>query len=114
MKTLADKKYSTAVFYVTFQAVFIMGICMFLTYYGYYELWEVFVPTTFSAALMISLVGLKVYYEELSPRRTTAAAGVGEEDTAGDSEPRTRRERSARARDEEKSTSEMQPLMSSW
>lgn len=88
---------------------------MFLVYYGYYESWEVFIPTTFSVVFMLGLVGLKVYYEEFSPRR---AAGVGE-DTGGESEPRSKRERGARRKliggaKDGTSTSEVQPLMSSW
>lgn len=63
--------------------------------------------------MMLSLVGLKVYYEEVSPSRTAAAAAVGEEDTEGDSEPRRTGERRARAKDADR-TNEVQPLMSSW
>lgn len=89
---------------------------MFLIYYGYYELWEVFIPTTFSMVIMLSLVGLKVYYEEFSPR-CEAAAVVGE-DTGSRSETRSKRDRVARAEliggaKDASSTNDAQPLMSS-
>lgn len=86
---------------------------MFLVYYGYYEAWEVFVPTTLSAVMMLTLVMLKFYYEELSPRPPAAAAAVGE-DTGGDSEPRGKKGRIARVKDASRTSGEVQPLMSSW
>ena len=90
---------------------------MFLLYYGYYELWEVFVPTTLSAVMMVALVLLKYYYEGLSPERTAKAAAAGD-DEGGDSEPWSKRESkrkgSARTRDASRRSSEAQPLMSSW
>eukprot|EP00903_Cladosiphon_okamuranus_P007938 g7663.t1 len=100
---LVVRRGSSADISYAYQAVFVVGIGCFLIYYGYYHLWEVFFPTTLSAAMMLSLVGLKFYYEGSSPSRTAAVATAGEDGV----------ERSARAKNAGR-TSEMQPLMSSW
>ncbi|CAN0172635.1 unnamed protein product [Ectocarpus sp. 12 AP-2014] len=56
-----------------YQAVFLTGMVMFLVFYGYYELWELFFPTLTSMVLQIYLVVFKLRLERC-PRRHAAAA----------------------------------------
>lgn len=98
--------------------MFIVAMFWFLAYFGYYELWAVFIPTTFSVVISFALLFLKVYFDEFSPQRTAdEAATVAGEDTPGESEPRSTRKRRDRGGivgsvEDIISTSDEQPLMS--
>ncbi|CAM9412816.1 unnamed protein product [Ectocarpus sp. 8 AP-2014] len=83
--------------------VFLGGMFMFLVYYGYYELWEVFFPALLSMSLTILLLALKIRLEEfpLRPKVAEGASAVAEE-TPGDGEKMAN------------TSSDAQPLMSSW
>ncbi|CAM9434160.1 unnamed protein product [Ectocarpus sp. 6 AP-2014] len=84
--------------------VFVGGLLMFLVYYGYYELWEVFFPALLSMSFAILLLALKIRLEEfpLRPRAAAAGASVVVGDTPGDGERMAN------------TSSGAQPLMSSW
>lgn len=102
-----------------FQVMFIVAMFGFLAYYGYYGLWAIFIPTTFSVVTTFGLILLKVYFEEFSPQRTAnEVAAVTGEDTGGESEPRSNRKLRARgnlvgsAKYVISTSDEQQPLMS--
>ncbi|CAB1111983.1 unnamed protein product [Ectocarpus sp. CCAP 1310/34] len=84
--------------------VFMGGMVMFLVYYGYYELWELFFPSLISMSFVILLLAAKIRMEEfpLRPRAAAAGASVAVGDTPGDGERMTN------------TSSDAQPLMSSW
>lgn len=48
---------------------------MFLVYYGYYEHWSVFAPSSLSFAFILYLIGLKVYLEVYLPRKNNGIGG---------------------------------------
>ncbi|CAM9843798.1 unnamed protein product [Ectocarpus sp. 8 AP-2014] len=83
--------------------IFVGGMVMFLVYYGYYELWEVFFPALLSMSFVILLLALKIRLEEfpLRPKVAKGASAVAEE-TPGDGERMAN------------TSSDAQPLMSSW
>lgn len=101
---------------------------MFLTYYGYYELWSLFCTSLLALSLMIFLTCLKVHLEGFPCRLSSTAPSAGVGGSGGDSgiiptkKPSAGRGAAgatpisrAAARDAAAGSSiEAQPLMSSW
>ncbi|CBJ48678.1 conserved unknown protein [Ectocarpus siliculosus] len=68
----------------TYQVVFVTGIVMFLVFYGYYELWELFFPALASMMLQIYLAVLKIRLERCPRRHTAAAPSTVASETPGE------------------------------
>lgn len=50
---------------------------MFLIYYGYYEIWSIFIPCLMAFGFISYLMGIKVYLEEYLPRKAAARVSLG-------------------------------------
>ncbi|CAM9724852.1 unnamed protein product [Pylaiella littoralis] len=98
---------------------------MFLTFYGYYELWSLFCTTLLSLFLMVYLILVKFNLERSPARHTTMVAMEGFGDPKGDHGVRSKHSLQRAAADGAQSASdaasnatdistEVQPLMSSW
>lgn len=108
------------------QGFFVVGVSMFLIYYGYYDLWALLCTSGLSVFLMVFLMCYKFHLEGFSGQHNNATAptaGVG--DSGGDSEIRTKnssQRATARAKSNGRlardaaagNSTEVQPLMSSW
>ncbi|CAM9491210.1 unnamed protein product [Ectocarpus sp. 13 AM-2016] len=61
-----------------YQFIFAGGMVCFLIYYGYNDLWAVFIPSGLSLVCMCYLIGLKAYLEVMKPKRTVATQMIND------------------------------------
>lgn len=52
------------------QNLFVIGSAMCSAYYGYYETWGLCISNAVAGLLVIYLLGLKIYLDEVVPRRS--------------------------------------------